>query len=657
MCGIIGLLGNQASKENRLDLIQKMTSSLQHRGPDGWGIYLSPEVVFGQTRLSIVDLKHGDQPMTIGQYVMVYNGEIFNYIELREELEKDGIQFSTTSDSEVLLRAYIQYGNECFKKLNGQFAVLIWNKNTKELTLTRDRFGIRPLYYTNFKNQIYFGSEMKVFDQIPGFQRNFDHSQLFNHALLWNTLGDKTVYKGINSLPSGTYAIFKNGVLTTQKKYYELGRSPKIQFDSYAHAESAFKDLMDDAVKLRLRSDVPVGAYLSGGIDSSIILNLISKHTTNAYKTFSVTFQDKEYDESGYQQEMVRQINSEHHEVNISYDKIDEAFMETIYHGERPIFRTAPTPLYLLSEEVQKNDIKVVLTGEGADEILWGYDSFKEVKLLEFWSKFPDSKLRPLLIKKLYPHLNHYKDEQQYGMMRMFYEGFLGEMGNSMASANIRIHNNKIIQNYFDKNHNIKYSKDQLLKEFDTHLPAGYNKWGILKKNQFTEMKTLLAGYLLSSQGDRMSLAHSVEGRYPFLDHRVVDLLFHMRENYKLNGFDQKFLLKKAYGKDIPQSIINRPKRPYMSPDLRSFIRNGKLTENASYFLSDRLINEYQIFNSKWVQRFLSKFKNGIPDNLGYRDNMIITFMLSTQIANYWAKNPKTNPLPADHLTVKIDDY
>jgi asparagine synthase (glutamine-hydrolysing) len=498
---------------------------------------------------------------------------------------------------------------------------------------------------------------LKAFDQIQGYQREFDHKRLYEHCLLWNTFGDHTVYKDIKSLPGGSFAVYKDGSKVKEVRYYDIGRTPGPKFSSFTDAEDAFKSLMDDAVKLRLRSDVPVGAYLSGGIDSSVILHLINNHTTSKFKTFSITFEDKEYDESVYQHDMVRHINSEHHSINITYEMIDRTFPNAVYHFERPVFRTAPVPLYLLSEIVRENNIKVVLTGEGADEILWGYDSYKELKLLEFWSKYPDSKIRPQLIKKLYPHLSHYNDDSQYGMMRMFYEDFLKDYNNELASLNIRIHNNKILQNYFDKNYNIEFDKSSLIKDLRTWLPDNYDSFNLLQKNQYLEMRTLLSGYLLSSQGDRMSMAHSVEGRYPFLDHRVVDMLFTMNEEYKLKGFNQKYLLKKSYQSKIPSSIINRPKRPYMAPDLRSFIINGKPTDNTAFFLSEDLLRDYQIFNPKWVQRFLQKFVNGIPGSIGYRDNMIITFILSTQIAKYWTKHPKQFSLSDKLLTVKIIDY
>ena len=309
--------------------------------------------------------------------------------------------------------------------------------------------------------------------------------------------------------------------------------------------------------------------------------------------------------------------------------------------------------MFLLSQEVNRQGIKVVLTGEGADEILFGYDSFKELKLLEFWRRQPASELRPQLIKRLYPHLNHYKDTRQFGMMRMYYEGFLDQVDNGMASLNIRVHNNKAIANFFHKDHNVSFDQQYLLAKVEDTLPTNFNNWSLLQKNQFMEIKSLLSGYLLSSQGDRMSMAHSVEGRYPFLDHRLLEKVFYYPDNYKLKILKQKHLLCQAYKEDIPVSILNRPKRPYMSPDIKSFFRNDTLTENAEYFLSDHSLDDSGVFNKKMVNRLIKKFTRGIPANIGYRDNMLISFVLSTQISCYWAKNPPKVKL--DHALKTVD--
>lgn len=657
MCGISAIYDFKEKESDKRETLVRMLSVLQHRGPDGWGYFIDPAIALGHVRLSIVDLAKGDQPIITDRSVIIFNGEIYNYIELKAELEEKGIRFTTSCDTEVLVKAYEYYGESCFEKFNGQFSVLIWNKEEKKLVAARDRFGVRPLYYLKLGNSFYFSSEVKSFDQINSFRREFDTKNLFEHCLLWNTLGDHTVYKDIRSLPGGTYAVFKDGKIVKEARYYDIGQNPGPSCKTYGEAEEAFMALLNDSVKLRLRSDVPVGAYLSGGIDSSVVLYLINNNTRNIFKTFSITFEDKEFDESDFQNEMAKHIHSEHHSVNITYEKIDRFFPEAVYHFERPVFRTAPVPLFLLSQLVRQNGIKVVLTGEGADEVLFGYDSFKELKLLEFWSRFPDSESRPRLIKKLYPHLSHYNDDSQFGMLKMFYEDFLHDYNNELASLNIRINNNRILQNYFEKDHRTEFDKLSFISELRTWLPANYDSFSLLQKNQYLEMRTLLSGYLLSSQGDRMSMAHSVEGRYPFLDHRLADLLFTMKDSYKLNGFNQKYLLKKSYSDHIPGSIINRPKRPYMAPDLRSFIVNGKPTENTAFFLSEELLKEYGIFNPKWVKRFLQKFSNGIPPSIGYRDNMIITFILSTQIAAYWMRNPRKYALEEDKAKVKIFEY
>jgi asparagine synthase (glutamine-hydrolysing) len=657
MCGIAGVYGVDSCKESRRVEIQNMIAPIRHRGPDGWGYYASSEIALGHARLSIVDLATGDQPLTSGNLVISFNGEVYNYIEIRKDLEKKGIQFVTTSDTEVILKAFAYYGEKCFKLFNGQFAILIWDKQKQELIVARDRFGIRPLYILEHKQKIYFSSELKAFDYLKDYSREFDVERLFEHCLLWNTYSDHTIYRGVKSLPGGSYAKYKNGIKQTEKKYYELGENYFNDQRSFKDIEEEFQFLLQNSVSLRLRSDVPVGAYLSGGIDSSVITYLVNKTTQKQFKTFSIAFDDKEFDESTYQDDMVRQINSNHYSLKINHKNIDKHFPEAIYHTDRPVFRTAAVPLYLLSEKVRESDIKVVLTGEGADEVLWGYDSFKEVKLLDFWSRYPESNLRPQLIKKLYPHLNHFSDERQYGMMKMFYEEFLGKVNNKLASTNIRINNNKIIKNYFNRDYKLKYNEEGMIDGMSSILPSNYESWSLLQQNQFLEIKTLLAGYLLSSQGDRMSLAHGVEGRYPFLDHRLVDHLFCINEKFKMNGFSQKYLLTKSFKNHIPSSILNRPKRPYMSPDLRSFIVNGKLTDNSAFFLSKEMINDYGLFEYRFLKRFLDKFKDGVPANIGYRDNMIITFILSTQIANYWMRNKRKYSLSKKDLKVKIEEY
>lgn len=635
-------------------MLRRMVASLTHRGPDGWGVYMTDQVALGHRRLSIMDIGGGSQPMVSDRYVIAYNGEIYNHIEIRKELEEKGVLFHTTCDTEVVLKAFEFYGADAFERFNGQFALVIWDKLSKKLIAARDRFGVRPLYVLKHGSGYYFSSEIKAFDCIIGYRREFDVDNLYEHGLFWNTIGDETIYKHIRSIESGTFEVYDNLNEPQKKRYYEIGESQGKSPSTFEEAQEEFESLLNDSVRLRLRSDVPVGAYLSGGIDSSVVTHLITNHQSKPFKTFSVSFEDKEFDESIYQNEMVRSIHSDHRTLTVSYKDINDNFSDAVYHTERPIFRTAAVPLFMLSQMVRENDIKVVLTGEGADEILFGYDSYKELKLLEFWRRSPESKFRPLLIKSLYPHLQHYNDPKKFGLMKMYYRGFLDDHVDELAGLNIRVHNNSILANYFNKDYRLTLDKPRLIQKIKRTLPDNYYSWSQLQQNQFMEMKSLLSGYLLSSQGDRMSLAHGVEGRYPFLDHRVVETLFYFADSYKLSGFSQKYLLGKCFEKKLPNLIINRPKKPYTAPDLKSFFYNGSMSEQASYFLSEDVISSYGIFDSKYVNRIVQKFNGKIPAEIGYRDNMIITFILSCQMAKYWADNPRDMYLDDGEMTVNI---
>ena len=354
---------------------------------------------------------------------------------------------------------------------------------------------------------------------------------------------------------------------------------------------------------------------------------------------------------------MVKHIGSEHHSILIDYNSISDNFFEAVRHAERPLFRTAPVPLFLLSRLVKENDIKVVITGEASDEILFGYDSFKELKLLQFWAKFPDSVLRPLLIKRLYPHLRHYSDTRGFGLMKLYYENFLGSISNVLAGLNIRIRNNAVLAAAFNKELGVKFNQDDLIDKISTTFPEGYGEWTFLQQNQFLEMTTLLNGYLLSSQGDRMALGHGIEGRFPFLDHRIVERVFSWPDSYKLKGFSQKHILRKSFQGLIPDSIINRPKLPYQAPDLRAFIRNGKPVPLVEHYLSPEMISEYGLFDERFISRLLRKFSNRSIDQIGYRDNMMLIFILSAHLALHCAWNPVRNLLDEKLRSIDIVEH
>jgi asparagine synthase (glutamine-hydrolysing) len=658
MCGIVGIIDWQMPMDTQKEILLGMVSTLGHRGPDGRGLFVSPGAALGHTRLSIIDLKSGAQPFQIDRFVMVYNGEVYNYVEIRKELEKINIPFYTKSDTEVVLRAFAYWGTDCFNKFNGQFALLIWDRYKRELIAARDRFGVRPLYIAKQKSSIYFSSELKAFDTIAGFNRTYEMQNFLEHGMLWNTIGDKTIYQDIRALAAGSVEVYNMSGLVKRYQYYTLGQTYSRYPYSYEQAKEELQEKLLNSVKLRLRSDVPVGVYLSGGIDSAIIAHLNGKASSQTFETFSVAFSDKQFDESIFQNEMATQIGSKHHTENINYDSINRNFLDTIYHIERPVFRSAPTPLYLLAKKVREANIKVVLTGEAADEIFFGYDSFKEIKILQFWAKQPSSKFRPHLIKRLYPHLQHYADSKQFGFIKMYYEKFLGSVGQKLAGLNIRMHNNKVIRASLNKDFGASISIEKIAEDMEASLPNDFGGWTNLQQHQYLEMKTLLSGYLLSSQGDRISLSQSVEGRYPFLDHELVDFAFSLPDSFKMRGLSQKHILRDSFNGLIPKSIINRPKLPYQAPDLKSFFKNGKLYGSGAEFLSSHMIAKYGVFDQNYVKRFLNKFKDRTPEQIGYRDNMLLVFMLSSQMACFWSENQKFNPQETvEGMDVEINDY
>ncbi len=415
MCGIAGYfnLSDRTVIDNVTGqkILKRMIWPLRHRGPDGFGFFVGSQVGLSHARLSIIDLEGGWQPITNEDKTIwvVFNGEIFNFIELKEELEEKGHHFNTLSDTEVIVHLYEEKGIDFTSLLNGQFAIALYDLKAKRLILARDRLGIRPLFYTIHDDILYFSSEIKsIFSANKAIPRAFDPEVLRQIFTFWAPFGEYTPFAGIKQLRAGCLAIIKSGARLQQLQQQPYWQIPLEPDDKPLDEDSAAERLMElliDAVRIRLRADVPVGAYLSGGLDSSVITAIIHHYTNNQLKTFSVTFEDEVYDESQEQNELVSHLETDHHSINCTYRTIAEAFPKVLWHCEYPIVRTAPTPLFLLSKLVHQQDYRVVLTGEGSDEILGGYDIFKEAKIRRFIGGFPDSPCRPLLLKRLYPYL------------------------------------------------------------------------------------------------------------------------------------------------------------------------------------------------------------------------------------------------------------
>src|SRR4051795_6949653 len=401
MCGISGIYGRRGRTADR-GLLLEMAGELWHRGPDGVGLYLDGRFGMANNRLAIVDLEGGDQPLSDerGRYWVMQNGEIYNYVELRSELEQLGRRFATTSDTEVIAQAYAEWGAGCLDRLNGDFAIVIWDRETEALFLARDRFGVRPLFLAEYGGDVCFASEAKALLRHPRAQRAFDPLGIVDTFTTWSTLPDHSAFAGIRELPAAHYMLVGPRGIEAERRWWDIRFAP----DSAPQDEllDEVEDVLADAIRLRLRADVPVATYLSGGLDSSAIAAIAATQMpAETLHAFGVGFSNAHFDESAEQDVIARRLGTKFHRTMIDSASIAEAFPRVIELAEKPILRTAPAPMLRLSGAVRDHGLKVVLTGEGADELFAGYDIFREDKVRRFWARDPSSELRPRLFARL----------------------------------------------------------------------------------------------------------------------------------------------------------------------------------------------------------------------------------------------------------------
>ena len=631
MCGITGMLNLSAQEPPRLDQIVSMISPLRHRGPDQSGVYLDDEVALGNLRLSIIGLGDGIQPICneSGKLWIVYNGEAFNYIELKSDLVKRGHRFATGTDTEVLLHLYEEYGTACLGMVNGQFALAIWDSEKKELFLARDRMGIRPLYYTFSAGRLFFASEIKAILAVDA-ARQFDLEALSQVFTFWTTLPGRTVFQGIREVPPGHFMLVR-GTPSAPEPYWRIPYYPPQDCPgSLDDAAGELRELLSDAVRLRLRADVPVGAYLSGGLDSSIIAMLISRNCESHLKTFSLGFQAAPFDETPFQQELIRYLGTDNRQVAITNAEIRELFPDTLWHCEKPMLRTAPVPMFLLSHLVRSEGYKVVLSGEGADEIFGGYNIFKEAKIRGYWSRQPASIRRPLLLERLYPYVFD-NPARQRAYLQDFFAVKPHESRQPYFSHQVRWEKSRRNLSFFsDESRTALVGYDPML-ELAGWLPGDFSGRDPLSRAQLLEMELFLASFLLSSQGDRIGMAHSVEMRHPFLDYRVVDFAFRLPPNWRMRGLNEKYLLKRAFRGMIPEGIVRRAKQPYRAP-IRELFYSRAPADYVDDLLSEERLREYGYFHPKRANRLYRKFRDAGPDYASEFENMALIGTLSTQL-------------------------
>lgn len=630
MCGIAGILNRKDALPVEIETVQRMLQAIRHRGPDGMGVYRDARAGLGSVRLSIIDIAGGDQPIgnEDGTLWIVYNGEVFNYVELRPGLEERGHQFQTNTDTEVILHLYEEEGPACLKRLNGQFAIAIWDARRRTLFLARDRVGIRPLYYTLQGNQLIFGSEVKAILGSGAVSASIDPVALREVFTYWSARTPHSIFQGIQELPPGHFMLVEDGEMTIQP-YWALDFTAQNAARSAAEYQDELETLLIDSTRIRLRADVPVGAYLSGGLDSSLTTAMIRGYTQNHLDTFSIAFSDPGYDESRYQQQMAESLGTDHHVICCNYQDIGLAFPDVIAHTETPILRTAPVPMFLLSKLVREHNFKVVMTGEGADEFLAGYDIFKEMKIRRFWARDPASSLRPKLLARLYPDIRGI-NASGGAFQAAFFKKDLERTDSPYYSHLIRWKNTARTWRFF-ADLPAEDLTNPAVEPDVTLLPTGFGAWFPLSQAQYLEATTFLSPYLLSSQGDRMGMAHSVEGRYPFLDYRVIEFCNRLPPEMKMPVLVEKWLLKQLGKKYVPEAIWRRVKRPYRAPIQRSFF-DPKPLDYVEALLSPEAVHKAGFFEPRAVQKLAQKAGSGTP--LSEVEDMALVGILSTQLVD-----------------------
>jgi asparagine synthase (glutamine-hydrolysing) len=633
MCGIAGFY-ERGGRRVRSSVLFEMTGELAHRGPDGAGAYIDRDFAMANTRLAIVDLAAGDQPLSddSGRYFVVQNGEIYNHVELRERLEALGHRFATHCDTEVIAQAYARWGLRALEEFNGAFAFALFDREERKLVLARDRLGKRPLFLAEHEGALVFASEVKSLFRYPGLERALDPAAVLEQVVLWANL-HRSPFRGVRELPPGHVLVRQADGSTEQHAWWQLSfaEDPRWRGTTDEAQQKAVLELLDDSTRLRLRADVPVAAYLSGGLDSSAITALAKRHAPRGLKTFAVRFEDPLFDERSEQDAVAKALGLELDSIEVTAADIANALPEVVRLAERPMHRTAPGPLMLLSRRVRATGTKVVLTGEGSDEIFAGYHIFKEDKIRRFWARQPESKSRPALLRRVHPYLA--RDlARTGGFLQAFFGQHLAELDDPLYSHRIRFDNNgriaSILHPEFALSAAGESSPTTRLLEL---LPPDFPTWTPLGRAQYLETVTFMQSYLLHSQGDRMLMGNSVEGRFPFLDHRLVELAAGLPARARLRGLRDKFVLREAVKPLLPQDVTRRPKQPYRAPILQAIAGPGA-PDAVRGALDPGVLEAARYFDPRAVGALVAKCRRRLDAGVSETDEMALVLVVTTML-------------------------
>lgn len=634
MCGIAGFTlaageGAGAAREQSAARLRRMTASLRHRGPDAQRALLTDGAALGHARLAIVDLEGGVQPMRDPEtgLVVVFNGEVFNHVELREQLS-GAYTFRTHSDTEVILAAFRTWGIDCVRRFEGQWAFALYDPRDRALWLSRDRVGICPLYHAQLPGgRLAFASEAKALFAGGWLEPRLDGRALKQTFTLWTPVAPRTSFEGVSLLPPAHVARFRDGQLESWR-YWDLDFGAPPEPMGEGEAVERLGAALARAVRLRLRADVPVAAYLSGGLDSSVVCALAQEQLGGGLQTFSVGFAHARFDEREHQEAVASALGTTHRVVALQDGDIGQLVPEVLFHAEQPMMRSAPAPFLRLSGWVRENRTRVVLTGEGSDEMLLGYDLFKETKVRQFWARQPGSRLRPQLLRRLYPSLQ--VGQQRAELLREVFGPGLETPGHPGFSHLIRWGTSGRITRFFAADFAAQVAAEDPVATQLAALPAHVGGWRPLARAQYLELRTLLSGYLLSAQGDRMLLGNGVEGRFPFLDTAVMELAARIPEALRLKVLEEKHVLKRLARGRVPASILERHKFPYRAPIAGALV-GSQAPAWARELLAAEAVARVGVFDGRKVERLAAKLAApGAPASEA--DTMALFAVASTQL-------------------------
>lgn len=604
MCAIYGQLG---MREIDVDTAEKATDLLSHRGPDDRGTWSGPGVFLGMRRLSIIDLACGHQPIWNEDHtlIIVFNGELYNFRELRAELESRDHRFSTQSDTEVVLHAYEQWGVHCLTRFNGMFAFAIWNTKREELLLVRDRIGEKPLYYYTDDAALVFASEIKAILATATVPRQIDPQGLRNFFAFGHAVAPQTMYRGIRKLLPGHYLLATMAGIRTMEYWDVRNTSAPPSRNRHRHDEayaSQILTLTDDAVQRRMIADVPIGAFLSGGVDSSAIVALMKRHTASRVKTFSLGFTiGGAYNELPDAQFVARQLGTDHHELNVEHLDLVETLRRLVYHYDEPFGDPAAFPVYLLSQFARQH-VKVVLSGEGGDELFGGYRRYSADQFARYYQFLPrrlSSGLSELLTQRV-PRARRLK--------RTLSTVGIADPARRYASWLVLFTPEMQETLLIDGATTADCAWDILSPYSHYYQQLNGSAADHLNRIMYVDLKTWLPDAYLEKT-DKATMACGLEARLPLLDHRLVELAFTIPSRFKVKGWSRKRIFKRAVGDLVPPRVLRKPKHGFAVP-LDPWFR-GELKEFTFEVLLDERTRHRGYFNSKFVEQLWKEHIEG----------------------------------------------